>query len=291
MEMFGWRFLRKVFSFWFLLLLFGVLSVGSFNGFSLGKQMEVREANLGWNRDLMVEDVAYDLYIPRKYQDASILVLPGWNFSRTSWVENSPLVEYADQYGYALLLPEMQKTLYESSYYPETQMKWHRVPGGEFIKRYFIPAIQARHNLLIRGSKNTLLGLSTGGRGVALIALENGGMFVAGASFSGDFSQENMPSDRLMISVYGNFADFPERWQGRDNPMARAKEWIMPLYLAHGTDDDIVPESQSRLFYEALKGQGGQEIAVEYHAVEGAAHNYDFWGGQLAAVFKFFAKY
>lgn len=118
----------------------------------------------------------------------------------------------------------MLTTLYESAYYPETQMKWNPIPGGEFIKNHFIPEIQKRHNLLLPNQNNTLLGLSTGGRGVALIALENPGLFVAGASLSGDFSQENTPDERLMTAVYGSFYQEPLRWKGRDNPMARVSE-------------------------------------------------------------------
>ncbi len=256
-------------------------------------------ANVGWNNNLSVDGIAYDLYIPPNYRDRAsahprlrrtLLVLPGWNYPRTSWVENSPLVEYANKYGYALILPEMLKTLYESSYYPETELKWHSVPGGKFIKEQFIPGMQTKHHLLIPGDNNFLLGLSTGGRGVALIALENPDLFVAGASLSGDFSQENTPSDRLMTLVYGSFADFPSRWQGQDNPQARVAEWKMPLYLAHGTDDDIVPESQSCLFYQALKNQLDNQVLIEYHPISGAGHNYQFWGGQLPAVFEFFEK-
>ena len=244
----------------------------------------------GWHRNLSVDGVPYDLYIPANYRSASLLVLPGWNYERTSWVDNTPLVDYADKYGSALILPEMLVTLYESAYYPETTLKWQPVPGGKFIKERLIPEIQKQHNLLLPGQDNTLLGLSTGGRGVALIALENPGLFAAGASLSGDFSQENTPDDRLMTAVYGAFSQFPQRWRGRDNPQARSPEWIMPLYLAHGIDDDIVPESQSRLFYYALRRSRGDSIIVEYHAVPGAAHDYEFWGGQLPAVFEFFEK-
>jgi len=280
-----------------VLLLF--CTAANLKALSGAEPMALIGANVGWNNNLKVDGIAYDLYIPPNYRDRAraiaglrrtLLVLPGWNYPRTSWVENSPLVEYANKYGYALILPEMLKTLYESSYYPETELKWHSIPGGKFIKEQFIPAMQTRHHLLIPGDNNFLLGLSTGGRGVALIALENPDLFVAGASLSGDFSQENTPSDRLMTLVYGSFADFPSRWQGRDNPQARVAEWKMPLYLAHGTDDDIVPESQSCLFYQALKNQLDNQVLIEYHPISGAGHNYQFWGEQLPTVFEFFEK-
>ncbi|NEP12625.1 MAG: prolyl oligopeptidase family serine peptidase [Symploca sp. SIO2C1] len=250
----------------------------------------------GWHKNRMVDDVPYDLYVPPNYgTDASLpclLVLPGWDFPRTSWVENAPLVKYADRYGYALILPEMGKTLYESQYYPETQpaYRWNSTPGGQFIREKLIPHIQQTHNLLQPGQHNTMLGLSTGGRGVALIALENPDLFVAGATLSGDFSQENMTDDKLMTGVYGSFNQFRDRWLGRDNPQARVAEWKIPLYLAHGTADGIVPESQSRLFYDALSKFHGQNLSLVYDSVPGAGHDYQFWGGQLEAVFEFLQK-
>jgi len=258
--------------------------------------IELTAATTGWNKNLTVDDVPYDLYIPPNYgQDATtdrrlpcILVLPGWDYPRTQWVEDTPLVEYADRYGYALILPEMLVTVYESAYYRETSMKWNPIPGGQFIKEHFIPTIQQRHHLLQPGQHNTLLGFSTGGRGVALIALENPELFVAGASLAGDFSQENTPNDNLMTAVYGSFAEFPDRWTGRDNPQARVAELTMPLYLAHGTADAIVPAEQSRLFYQALISHHGENLPLEYQEVPGAGHHGQFLTEQLPNVFEFF---
>lgn len=247
----------------------------------------------GWNKNLKVDDVAYDLYVPASYNQHqplhSLLVLPGWNFSRTSWIENTNLTQYSDRFGYILILPEMGKTLYESAYYPETTMKWNAIAGGKFIKEKFIPTIQKRHGILKPGQYNTLLGLSTGGRGVALIALENPNLFVAGASLSGDFSQENTTSDRLMTGMYGSFFQFKSRWLGKDNPQNRVSEWKMPIYLAHGTADPIVPENQSRLFYNALLNSHSNKIMIVYNPVANAKHDYQFWNGQLPYVFQFFA--
>ncbi|TVQ41835.1 MAG: alpha/beta hydrolase [Gloeocapsa sp. DLM2.Bin57] len=244
----------------------------------------------GWQKNLQVDDVFYDLYLPLNPPVGTILVLPGWNFPRTSWLENSDLAKYAQQYGYALILPEMSTTIYESSYYPETTMRWNAIPGLEFINTRFIPTIQARHNLLLPGQNNTLLGLSTGGRGVALIALSNPDLFVAGASLSGDFSQENMPTDNLMRAVYGDREEFGDRWLGVDNPQARIAEWKMPLFLTHGTADEVVPESQSRLFYEKYRELHGNNQIIEYYPREGAGHDYDFWNSQLEAIFNFWEK-
>jgi len=236
-----------------------------------------------------VRDVEYDVFIPDNFQNKFLLVLPGWNFSKSSWIENSSLRSLASRFGYALIMPEMKKTLYESSYYPETKMKWNALPGLVFLKDHFFPHLQSR-GILQKGQKNFLLGLSTGGRGVALIALDNPGLFTAGASFSGDFSQDLMPKDRLMQLVYGPYESFSERWKGKDNPAHRALEWTMPLYLSHGLLDRIVPESQSSIFYEALK-KAGKENLVIYKAVSGKGHDYAFWNAELTPAFEFFEKF
>ena len=153
-------------------------------------QPKITNAKVGWNRNLLVDNVPYDLYIPKNYGQNSqhtlpcLLLLPGWNFKRTSWVENTNLVALADRYEYALILPEMGKTLYESSYYPQTTMKWNPVPGGKFIKQRFVPTIQNRHNLLQRGYHNTMLGLSTGGRGCSFNRFRKSGIICCrGQSF------------------------------------------------------------------------------------------------------------
>lgn len=101
--------------------------------------------------------------------------------------------------------------------------------------------------------------------------------WVAGASLSGDFSQENTPNDRLMTTVYGPFSQFRSRGLGRNDPQARRSEWILPLSLSPGKADNIGLASQSRLFFEALKQQRSSAV-VEYHPGAGAGHDDQYWG-------------
>jgi len=241
----------------------------------------------GWNKDLEIEGVDFDVYVPAGHEIFSgvVLVLPGWNFSRTSWVENSSLVEKSQESGMIIVLPEMGKTLYETSFFPETKMRWNQYPGSMFIKEIFLPVMQKKYHLFLPECQNFILGLSTGGRGVAMTILENKGLFVKGAALSGDFAQHFMPKDRIMTNIYGSSALFPERWRLRDNPFDRAEEFTVPLYLAHGVEDKVVPESQSAMFYERLKKIGKE---VYYEKIDGAGHDYTFWDGRLNDVFDFF---
>jgi putative tributyrin esterase len=238
---------------------------------------------------ISIADVDCDIFVPQGNPVGTILVLPGWDFRRDSWLNNSKIRDYASQMDLVLVLPEMGRTLYETAYYRETTMKWNTTPGSVFIKEKLIPELQKQFSLLLPGQNNYLLGLSTGGRGVAMTALENPGLFVAGAAFSGDYAQERMRGEAITIAVYGPYEAFKDRWKGRDNPNARVSEWKMPIYLSHGLSDRVVPEEQTQTFGDALREKYPE--LVELHLKSGYGHDYRFWDSELPAAFAFFAKH
>ncbi|MBU43061.1 MAG: alpha/beta hydrolase [Spirochaetaceae bacterium] len=253
----------------------------------------------GYHQDLKASSIGYDIYVPpapegvepAKAHYRLLLVLPGWKFDKSRWIKETDLKQYANRHSMILVLPQMNTSIYASQYFPETRMKWHSEAGLKFINETFIPELRQKFGLFTAGKENYLLGLSTGGRGVALIALSNPDLFVAGASFSGDFDQSVMPSDKLMAAVYGPFDRFSNRWRQIDNPVNAAQKWTMPLYLSHGTSDGIVPPDQTNRFYEAIRKAKGADFPVELKMVEGAAHDFRFWNDQLAPAFAFFQRY
>lgn len=254
----------------------------------------------GWQRDQHVADVAWDLFVPstdpgRKDCIRLILVLPGWKFPRGDWIQKSRLEDLAREHHYILVLPEMGTSLYESAYFPETTMRWNSQPGGAFLRDTFIPALQRQHGLLLPELPNYLLGLSTGGRGVVMVALQNPGLFRAGAALSGDFDQTTEPSDRLLSAVYGDYATHQRRWADNDNPVTEilkssGQAWSMPLFIGHGAADRIVPPSHSRWLFDVLRKTKGPGFPVVLHEKAGAGHDYNFWSGELPAIFGFFAS-
>ncbi|MBR31020.1 MAG: alpha/beta hydrolase [Spirochaetaceae bacterium] len=252
----------------------------------------------GYHQNLSEAGLSYDLYVPPLLadQEAShryrlMLVLPGWKFDKSRWIKETELKAYADQYSMILVLPQMHTSIYASSYFPETRMKWNPTPGLELLNKKFIPGLNARYGLFEKGKQNYLLGLSTGGRGVALLALSNPGMFMAGASFSGDFDQSVMPTDNLMTAVYGPFEKYSKRWREMDNPVNSASQWNMPIYLSHGKADRIVPPDQTLRFYRAIQSEKGTTVNVQLNMVDGAGHDFRFWNQQLKPAFEFLRKY
>ncbi len=231
----------------------------------------------GWNANLKISDVDVDIYLPQGDIRYSLLLLPGWNFDKRDWINKTDILERANRRGIILILPQMKKSIYATAWYPETRMKWGSLPGSTYIKEKMIPHLQKEYNLLIPGQRNFILGLSTGGRGVAMTVLENPGIFSGAAALSGDYMQEHMTHDNLMKAVYGSYEKFKDRWTGRDNPGSRASEWTIPLYLAHGSKDRVVPVSQSRLFYEQLRKKKTLKESIVFDEDPGAAHDYKFW--------------
>lgn len=230
--------------------------------------------------------VPVDVYVPPgKRPSGDVLVLPGWNFSRTEWHTKTTILILARERRLRMVFPDMLKTLYESRYFPETRMKWGPTPGGQWIRTIFIPAMR-EYGIFREEGANYLLGLSTGGRGVALVSLDNPGLFRAGAALSGDFDQSAMKRDRLMAAVYGPYDRFAERWTSIDNPSARILEWRMPIYLGHGKRDAVVPFDQTVAFYKALTA-ARPGLPLTLSAPENAGHDFAYWQSELDKAFDF----
>jgi putative tributyrin esterase len=219
----------------------------------------------------------------------AVLCLPGWNFSRTDVCEKSAFCGEAKREGYVLILPEMGKSIYASALFPETRTDWKGFPQLSFLIDTLIPGLQKEFNLLKYGQNNFLYGISTGGRGVAMIALHTDSLFKAGAALSGDFDPVRMPGDNLMKGFYGEFDKFKERWNA-DNPSIYIEKFVIPLYLAHGVQDKTVPADQSASFHQKLSGRKNYP-EVKIHLDKEAGHDYAFWGNETAAVLAFFRKY
>lgn len=229
--------------------------------------------------------IPVDIFIGDSNYQKNILVLPGWNFSRKRWLQETSLQQEALKRHYNLILPEMGITIYESKYYNETKRKWATTPGSEWIKQILIPKMQ-KQGLLLSHQFNTVMGLSTGGRGAVLTALYNKHIFKACASLSGDYNQAAMSNDKLMTATYGPYLQFKDRWEKEDNPYYMTGEWDIPLYLGHGTKDTVVPFDQTKAFYEKLKSQK-PDITIKYSDPE-CGHDFKYWSSEVVPILNFF---
>ncbi len=241
-------------------------------------------------KTFLVSGVKTDILFPAEKISGSILVLPGWSFSRSDICEKSNFCELALKNGYVLIMPEMGKSIYASQLFHETRNDWRPYPTLIWITDSLIPYCQKEFNLLIPGHNNYLFGISTGGRGVALLSIYAGNIFIAGAALSGDYNQLSDTSDNLIRGFYGDFNKFPERWKGKDNPLMNANKLNIPLFLAHGKSDLIVPYLQSSIFFDSIH-KIRPELGHRLFLKNDAGHNYKFWNTEYNDVFDFFQKH
>ena len=236
-------------------------------------------------RTIYINKVPIDIRQGEGVIKGDILVLPGWNFSRTKWCDSSDLCEHALKLGYRLIMPEMGKSIYASHYYPETRKDWLAYPTLTWLVDSMIPQLQKQG--IFKGRDNFLIGLSTGARGVVMIAEKTGNFFKAGAALSGDYDQLTETNDNLITGFYGSYAKFPLRWKNEDNPAHDIAKLKIPIYFGHGLMDNIVPFVQTKSFYE-LKMMNSPESKSVFITSKKGGHNFKYWNSEVDNILNWF---
>lgn len=234
-------------------------------------------------------DIKIPTNIPASEIKGNILILQGWAFPKDDWCKKSQLCEKALAAGYRLIMPEMGKSVYSRKYYKETLKEWRVFPKRGWLTDTVFKELQEKYGIMLAGQKNYIIGLSTGGRGVALIALDKPEIFTACGALSGDYDQTQMPTDRVMAGFYGNFATQAKRWQTDDNVLSRITEWKTPIYIGHGKKDAIVPPAQSKLLYDAIK-KNHPNLNIKLNMPQNNAHDYKYWDSEVDNMLKFFKE-
>lgn len=225
------------------------------------------------------------------HSNRNLLVLPGWNYSKDRWCTETKLCQLALAQGFNLILPEMSKSMYISTIYPETKRDWQKYPTMIWVKDTFMPTLQSKYGLLKKDQQNYIVGLSTGGRGAFLIVNHFPGIFKKAALLSGDYDLTAMPQDNLATGFLGKYEQFKERWQGPENPVFWVSQLETPVYIGHGALDNIVPVTQSVILYEKIK-QFNPDIAEKsiLSIQENHTHNFDYWQSEVKSILSFFSE-
>ena len=217
---------------------------------------------------------------------ASILVLPGWNLKATEWCEKTTLCKKAKEQGFDLVFVEMQRSVYLKEYYPQTRADYKDYPTRSWLMDSVMNPLFAK-NLLATANPVFVLGLSTGGRGAAILALENPEIFSGAATLSGDFNPLLQKNDALMVNSIGPYSKFPELWNGDNNISKRAQAFKVPLYIGHGKLDAVCPLIQSTDFVKTLKTVN-PTLRIVTNFPDNQGHTYSYWDSEVAAVLRFF---
>lgn len=250
-----------------------------------GKPVKYRQT------DTSIRFQGYEVRIqtPADSVRGDLLLLPGWDFSNRKWCDSTDVCKTALAKGFRVIAPQMHRSVYATVYTNKTRPDLKQNPTLQWLDS-MIDFLQ-----LSRGyfkDKRYVLGLSTGGRGVALICERKTGFFHAAAALSGDYNQLSMPQDNLMTLVYGSsMSEVGQKiWSSVDNPQMNCQNMKTPIYLGHGMLDRIVPVRQTTEFAMALN-QKHPRLDVKLHIDQTAAHNFKYWRSELPAIWEFFGKH
>lgn len=248
-----------------------------------------------------------------------LLLLPGWNFADTQWCTRTRVCDEATKRGYDVMLVEMGKSVYMDSLYPQMRANYRLHPTRTWLWDSVLKPLQKRSYFTDEGIPEDpiktvdgrvyyksmelpvpcfVMGLSTGARGALLLALEHPEAFHGCAGLSGDYNPLLMKNDNLMINCLGKFDEVPWRWRGTNNIAMRVDSFKVPMYLAHGDNDGIVPRNQTESLLIAIeRSEACKAMAagppiysavnhskwhskvtfVQSEIVVGAGHDYIFW--------------
>jgi S-formylglutathione hydrolase FrmB len=186
----------------------------------------------------------------------------------------------------------MKRSIYETTYYDETTNKWSGMPGGQYFGEILISYLQKTFALAYDRNKTGIMGIGTGGRGAILMAATYPQYFSAAAGLSGDYSPEDMPHNRLLRSVYGEYRRFPERWKNDDNPLNMAENLKdVRVFLAHGGRDRRVSPTQTQIMLIRLNMLYRSDTINHRPIVQNfpsLTHDWIFWRTVLPHAMAFF---
>lgn len=231
-------------------------------------------------------DTTVNVVIPYDYFDRegrpgavhrTLYLLHGLRQNADSWQRLSSAERYANYYGYALIMPDAQRSFY-------TDMA-HGARFFTYLTEELPKTMQAMLKLPSDAAHTFIGGLSMGGYGALKCALQRPDLYAGAMCFSSGFFTLNRP-DLLIESGYY----VREELQGvlgealqaapLDDLAARIRTWPQQqrkplLYLACGTEDPLHPLSteMAHLLHE-------NHFDVCYQEWPGI-HDWRFWDAAL----------
>ncbi|MBQ1946928.1 MAG: esterase family protein [Clostridia bacterium] len=250
-------------------------------------QSSIRSLALGMdtNLNIILPADRYDAQGKPTGYDKVLYMLHGLKQNADAWPRHSCIERYANHYGYAVIIPEVQRSWYCD------------LPGGTNYFTYIteeLPELVHRMFKLPEGRENTYIGgLSMGGYGALKCALRRPDLYCGAMCYSsGFFSLENAQhlmdvyySEGEMKSILGQ--DLTLRDEDSLDYLIRhfSKDAQKPrLYVSCGTEDFLIKANVR--CRDLLKENG---FDVTWEAWEGI-HDWKFWDVAAQRSMELFAK-
>jgi len=228
-------------------------------------------------------------YVKGKY-NRTVIALHTYGERENEWETNSSIASLANKYNIVVVCPAMNKSLYETAFYPDVDYKWNIIPGGKFIGETLISFLNKKFSLATKKSGTGIMGVTAGARGALLISSTYSDRFAAAAGISGFYDQSTMPVSRMIESVYGTYKKNQARWENEDNVLKLAEKLKgVNVYIYHGERNDAFNPIQSKLMAIRLKQLEKKDSAYSITYKEGKTGGYGwlYWKGQVEPVMDF----
>jgi len=228
-----------------------------------------------------------EVIFPEHMDNPKVLyLLHGLSDNCTSWNRMTRIYHYAMTHGYAVFMPEVQRSFYSDMAHGSQYLTYVTRELPEFVEKIF--------NIKHKKESTFVAGLSMGGYGAAKCGLTRPEFYAAIASFSGAVDMKNRTEDYKdmdphpvpeMWAILGDVDAYPDKDDLFFLANKVAKLPDRPRLLMTCGDKDFLLEDNRR-FDAHLQSLNYGHTYME----SPGDHNWDFWEAGLPMTFEFFGE-
>ena len=259
--------------------------------FSVQAQVRVGR-NLGLQSKILDQKISYSVILPSTYHLSSerypvIYLLHGFGGNHESWLDRckidhlvDSLIKEGDIGEFIYIIPDAKNSYYINNY--DSSFLYH-----DFFVKELVPTIDSLFRTRKQREFRALMGLSMGGFGSIILAVENPELFGSVVAMSPAIRNQDIfkalphdTYDRFFGSVYGSGLEGDERitrhWM-ENSPFVlidstTARNYLgINWYIDCGLYDPLLPASEA--FHQLLLKY---QIPHELHIRPGG-HNWEYW--------------
>ncbi len=220
----------------------------------------------------------------------TIIALHSYDSNEREYENNSSIESYANKYNFVIVCPSMGKSVYESSFYPETNYRWNVIPGGKFVGETLIKFLNKNYDLTLTKSSTGIMGLTVGAYGALSVAARYNDKFQAAAGLSGFYDSTTIQRPGIIEAVYGSYKNHGDRWEKEASVIAMAEKLAgIPVFLYHGTGGDAFHPGQSRMLAIRIKSlqKSSNAYSVTYRENKNGYQGWTYWKRQIPEILEF----
>jgi len=215
-----------------------------------------------------------------------VYLLHGHSDNSSAWSRNTSIERYAQNYGVAVVMPEVQKSFYIDMEYGLKYFSYVSKELPKLVNQFFC--------LSTKRENNYIAGLSMGGYGAIKIGLSCPAKFAACAGFSGvlDIKERVRKNDDVefgkeLIGILGSelkVKPADDLFSLAAHLDKASKSEKPRVFVTCGTKDFLYEDNTKfRDFMNTL------DFDFEYHEWEGE-HTWDFWDTSIQMALEYFFK-